>query len=86
MSATTMVHSEAHLVRKETMKCECGSQAKLLYRDMPIRVNGKIVVVKNAPGYVCDECGEGMTKGSDSIRTTDQAKVAFEKNWGEIEF
>jgi YgiT-type zinc finger domain-containing protein len=71
---------------KETLKCICGSVAKVQYRDMPVRVNGKMVTVKNSPGYVCSECGEGMTKGSDSLRMTDRAKIAFENNWAEIEF
>ncbi len=71
---------------KATMKCICGSRAKLQFRDMPIRVAGKLVIVRNAPGYVCSECGEGMTKGSDSLRMTDRAKIAFENDWDEIEF
>lgn len=71
---------------KALKKCICGSRAKLQLRDMPIRVNGKIVIVKNSPGYVCSECGKGMTKGSDSIQMTDRAKLAVENGWDEIEF
>jgi YgiT-type zinc finger domain-containing protein len=71
---------------KQSMKCICGGQAKLQLHDMPLRVNGKLVTVKNSPGYVCSKCGEGMTKGSDSIRMTDRAKIAFENNLDEIEF
>lgn len=72
--------------RAKTLKCICGSQAKLQLRDMPVRVDGKIVIVKNSPGYVCSKCGEGMTKGSDSLRMTDRAKLAVENSWDEIEF
>lgn len=84
MTTTTLTHSEAHML--ETMKCYCGNRAKLHYRDMPGRVEETVVVVKKAPAYLCDRCGEEILDGPTSLKFAERVKTAVENNLPEIDF
>ncbi len=71
--------------RKPSMKCwNCGEQAKLQYKDTPDLVHGEFIVVKNAPLYHCDECGEGVVM--DSWEIDSRAQHAYSLGLKEIEF
>lgn len=69
---------------KPSMKCVCGSQAKLQYEDIPTLWNDKFINVKNCPVYICDICGEGLVPDSHEIGQ--RAKLADGIGLNEIEF
>lgn len=72
-------------IRKQYVKCwNCSEQAKLQYKDTPDLVHGEFIVVKNAPLYHCDECGEGVVP--DVMEIDSRARHAYSIGVKEIEF
>lgn len=67
------------------MKCYCGKTTEMIFRDMPVKMEGTVIVVKNVPVHLCDHCGQ-ILSGSISMKMAIQARAAIEEGVTEIEF
>jgi YgiT-type zinc finger domain-containing protein len=77
---------EGNVLRKESLKCSCGSHASLRLKAKKGRYKDVIVTVLNVPVYECFDCGESFMIGTDSIRFASQVKKASLQDNKEILF